>query len=334
MQEEKKYPPNADPLDAGAPLPLPQPNYVNEGGEAVYLMADEQRRQEKAELPTAGAAPPALASKELVPTTGGTEVKKYIRQEVVTGEKAALRGNLVVVGVLSWAFLLTLPFSKEWAGNILNSVSGPEPRSEVAQGSEMYTNLALGLGEALLFGGASAARAKFQTRMPSIRSATMGGNRTSSFLESGIEVGYGQTSTRIGTDEATLAVEKSVKPWPSTHDVILHAEGGRFSPGTPKGRFETHEAQIADAIMGNPNLKPGQPLRLLSCALCSEQAQQVANLTGRPVFASPLVVGVTNRTGNANQAANQFIRFDYMKNDYTGTAGKQVWNLYEPKTNF
>jgi hypothetical protein len=41
--------------DAGAPLPQPEPDYVNEAGEPVFLRTEEQRQQEHAELQEGGA---------------------------------------------------------------------------------------------------------------------------------------------------------------------------------------------------------------------------------------------------------------------------------------
>ncbi|PTQ91464.1 RHS repeat-associated protein [Nitrosomonas nitrosa] len=340
--QEKKYPPNEDPLDAGAPLPPPQPDYVDEGGEKVYLMPSEQARKEHAESPTAGAPTQEIASQGIAATTTNTKVRDFIRQEVVTGQKAALRSNPLVMLMLYNAFFWTLPFNKERAANILESVSGPEPRSEVAQGAELYTNLELSIGETFLFAGLGTTANRLRLHMPSSRQVTMsGGARTRSFLENDIDVGYGSNFTRIGDDPNTLAVTRSRKPWPGVHDVVVHAEGagGRLSPGTPDSLdpngfrvVETHEAQIAEAVLGNPNLRPGQPLRMLSCELCAEQAQAMANLTGRPVFASPLKVGVSNPGAGTPQTVDQFIRWDPVLREWSSTAPKQVWNLYTPRT--
>ena len=169
MQEEKKYPLD-EPGDAGAPLTAPQPDYVNQGGEPIYNMTDEQRKEQKAELPEGGAAPPAEARKGIVPTTGGAAVKKYIRQEVVTGQKAALRNNPLTGSAVLLATMVTLPFSEKRAERIANLVIGPEPRSEIAQGSEMYTTLTLGVVETFLFAGAEAASRGFKLNMPVVGS--------------------------------------------------------------------------------------------------------------------------------------------------------------------
>ncbi len=151
--ETKKSPdPKVD--DAGAPIPLPKPDYVDEGGEAVYVMTDEQRREQQATLPEGGTVDQEKASQGKVATTGGTEVKAYVRQEVTTGQKAALRTNPLVMGALSWGFLAMLVAGKpDKAAAILNSVSGPEPKTEIAQGSEQMTGMALALAEMSVFGG-------------------------------------------------------------------------------------------------------------------------------------------------------------------------------------
>jgi RHS repeat-associated protein len=157
-----------------------------------------------------------------------------------------------------------------------------------------------------------------------------------SFLENDVEVAYGENYTRIGNDPATVRVTAARKPWPGTHDVVVQAEseGGRFSPGVrTSGKplyVETHEAQIAEALNQNPGLAPGQPIRALSCALSPEQAQALADLTQRPVFASPLVVGVRNGPGTL--PIEQFIRYDFAAGQFTGFAEKQVWFLYLPRT--
>ncbi|MET0657907.1 MAG: RHS repeat-associated core domain-containing protein [Steroidobacteraceae bacterium] len=180
------------------------------------------------------------------------------------------------------------------------------------------------------------------SRLPVQAEATMGGGAGKlTFLENDIEVGYGSNYTRIGNDPHTMRVTEARQPWPNTHDIIVHAEapaqgvGQRLSPGyvTNERPFwnvmETHEAQIADAVRWNPNLKPGQPIRALSCALAPEQAQAIANLTGHPVYASPFIVGV--EAGAGKMPIEQFIRFDYAAGKWSMTAEKQVWNLYMPR---
>ncbi len=161
--------PPDDPDDAGAPLPQPTPDYVNEGGEAIFVMSDEERRQQKAELPEGGALPPAQASKGLVPTTGGTEVKKYIRQEVVTGQKAAARNNPLVASAVVIAAVAVSPVNKKMGQKIADSISGPEPQSDIAIRSEQYTTLTLSLAESSLFAGGAAIRGKLKLRMPEPR---------------------------------------------------------------------------------------------------------------------------------------------------------------------
>lgn len=242
-----------DYLDAGAPLPPPPPDYVNESGESIYLMSDEQRQQQKAELQEGGTAPPALASKGIVATTGGTEVKKYIRQEVVTGQKAALRSNPVVMGILSWGFLLTLPFSQERAVNILNSVSGPEPNSEVAKGAEMYTTLALSIGEMLLLAGAGAALKKFQLRMPTL------GKPSAPSTPYNFTIKNGRPTLTLGEGAPTFGYKAN--PTPATTNPLDLRMGprGKVTASTPGGPLVM--SGVDDAAVGvyQYRLATGQP---------------------------------------------------------------------------
>jgi hypothetical protein len=66
----------------------------------------------------------------------------------------------------TWAFVLTLPFSKERAGRILSSLEGPEPSSDIARTSQMYTHLTLSAMEMLFLAGGEAALSGFKLRMP------------------------------------------------------------------------------------------------------------------------------------------------------------------------
>ncbi|MBE0573650.1 hypothetical protein IH575_01970, partial [Candidatus Dojkabacteria bacterium] len=158
-----------------------------------------------------------------------TDVKKYIRQEVVTGQKAALRSNPLVVGALSWAFLLTLPFDSERAVNILNSVSGPEPSSDVAQGAEMYTTAALSIGEMLLFAGVNAAAKKFQLRMPSV------GKTPQTSAAYNFTVKEGRPTLSFGEGAPSLGYKANATP-PATNPLELRmGPGGKVTASTPGG---------------------------------------------------------------------------------------------------
>jgi hypothetical protein len=156
-------------------------------------------------------------------------------------------------------------------------------------------------------------------------------------LENDIEVGHGSDYTRIGNDPATMRVTEVRETWPNTHDLIVHSEAAerRFSPGFPTQErpywdiIETHEAQIAEAVNMNPNLRPGQPIRVVACALNPEQAQQLSNLTAHPVYASPFVVGVGE--GSGAKPIEQFIRYDFGAAKWSMFAEKQVWHLYLPE---
>jgi RHS repeat-associated protein len=175
--------------DAGAPLQQPTPDFVDPGGQAIFVMTDEERRAQKAELPEGGALPPALASKGLVPTTGGKEVKKYIEQEKTTGFKAAARNNPVVASAVVIVAVAVSPVDKKKGQKIADSLTGPEPKSEVAQGAEMYGGAALSLGETMLVGGVAGVRA-LKLRMPKPRgmSGTPGRPRAPRLTVSSLEV--------------------------------------------------------------------------------------------------------------------------------------------------
>ena len=170
------------------------------------------------------------------------------------------------------------------------------------------------------------------------RSVMMGGKpgEVLTALENDIEVGYGADYTRVGNDPHTLRMTDGRQPWPNTHDVIVHAEasGHRVSPGVAGARgtwsvVETHEAQIAEAVNMNPNLRPGQPIRLLACAVDAEQAQTIATLTGRPVFASPWTVGI--EAGFGPLPVRQFVAWDPALMSWAAKAPEQaVWQLFWP----
>jgi RHS repeat-associated protein len=177
---------------------------------------------------------------------------------------------------------------------------------------------------------------------PALMGATA--TRTTTSLENDITVTYGKTMTAIGDDARTALVADTARPWPGVHDVVVHAEGvgRRLTPGVRGGAagiplevIETHEAQIAEAVLGNPNLAPGQPLRMLSCALNPEQAQFIADYTGRTVFSSPFVVGVSS--GGAVRPVVQFTRLDPVLEEWkvlldaSSKKSVQVWNVFWPK---
>lgn len=189
-----------DALDAGsASLPLPQPDYV-ENGEPRYLMTAERAKDEHAESPTAGAPPPAMASRGIVETQSNKDVRAYIHQEARTGFRSALRNDPILAGIRGWIFLGTLPFSRENAGDVLGWWDGPEPNSDVAEGAESYTAGALAIGEAFVGAGASKAAGRFRLQPPTALSPgdapapyrfdTRGGRPTIVFGENAPTFGY------------------------------------------------------------------------------------------------------------------------------------------------
>jgi hypothetical protein len=134
-----------------------------------------------------------------------------------------------------------------------------------------------------------------------------------------------------------MRVTEVRETWPNTHDLVVHSETAErnFSPGFPTNEapywdiMETHVAQIAETLNMNPNLQPGQPIRALACALNPEQAQQLANLTGHPIYASPFVVGVPGGSGTI--PIEQFIRYDFGAARWSQFAETQVWHLFLPE---
>ncbi|WP_433734609.1 toxin TcdB middle/N-terminal domain-containing protein [Nocardia sp. CA-129566] len=325
-------------LDAGAPepTPIPPPDAVNEAGEGIYVLPEEQARQEHAELPEGGALPPELASQGLVPTVSNDATRKYVAQERDIGVKSALRNNPLVAVPTVVSAIVAHQFNPKTAQSILSVIDGPEPKSEVAQGAEFYTTVALGVAETLLGAGAEFVLPRPRLRLRVPETVIMG--RTMSFLENDAEVEFGKTFTRIGGDTSSATVAQFGKPWPGTHDVIIHAaidgKGDRFITATPHGMLIVHEAQVASTTLTNPNLLPGQPIRMVSCQLSPEQAQAFADLTGHPVFASPLTAGLRAPYipyAPGQKPIQQMIRYDHVLRDYTATAEKQVWNLYLPR---
>ena len=217
-QEEKKYPPNADPLDAGSFDP-PQPTYVNTAGEPIYVMTDEQRVREKAELPEGGTVPQVVASKGVVATTGGTEVKKYIRQEVVTGQKAALRNNPLIVLPLFLIALVVAPFNRDTAQSMVDSIDGPEAKSEVAAGSEMYTQLTLAVGEILLTEGLGVVSTKLNLKLPAFGKGLMSGAAKSPKI------------SRVTSEEVAEALAEAAKEARTTKLYHFGELEGGITPG-------------------------------------------------------------------------------------------------------
>lgn len=143
-------------LDAGAPKPLPDPDYVNEAGEAIYLMPADQAQSEHAELQEGGAAPQELAEQGIVPTVSNQEVRDYIHQEVVTGAKAAVRHDPILGPAVVLAGIVTYQFDKKAGQAMISAIDGPEPESDVAQASEQYTAAAIGIVETLVGEGLGA----------------------------------------------------------------------------------------------------------------------------------------------------------------------------------
>lgn len=161
-----------DELDSGVKdppkiLPRPTPDYIDSSGEGVYLQTPDQRKAEGSNLIEGGAASPEQAMAGKVPTSGGKDVQKWVHQEAVTGAKAALRSNPVVVGGVSWVFLALMATGhKEAAAGAFDSILGPEPDSEIARTSQFYTTIALAFVETAITTGPG--KGSFQLKEPSI----------------------------------------------------------------------------------------------------------------------------------------------------------------------
>jgi RHS repeat-associated protein len=136
--------------DAGALKPPPDPSYVNEAGEAVFLMPADEAQKQHAELQEGGAAPPDEAQKGNVPATDNKAVREYVHQEVVIGAKAAARNDPIIATAVVLTGIVTYQFDKKKGQAIVSSIDGPEPESEIAQASQTYTAAAIAVVETLV----------------------------------------------------------------------------------------------------------------------------------------------------------------------------------------
>ena len=81
--------PNQDePGAAGAPLPTPKPDYVDPGGEAIYLMTRRAATPGARRIAGGRVRLPPPRDAGVVPTTGGKDVQAYIHQEPRQERKA------------------------------------------------------------------------------------------------------------------------------------------------------------------------------------------------------------------------------------------------------
>ena len=125
-----------------------------------------------------------------------------------------------------------------------------------------------------------------------------------SALVNGTEVHYSQTATAIGGDEHTLNNFAKSQGAGGMRDVIVHGnpDGMPITDPDPTPRRErpkpkryapdddpyvTHPQQVVDAVLGNPNYRPGQPIRLVSCYSARGSAAYIARALRTTVLASP-----------------------------------------------
>lgn len=189
-------PPQGD-QDAGGADQPPQP-YVNEAGETVYPQTAEQAQQEHSELQEGGAAPQELATEGYVPTVDNADVREAVHKEVVIGAKAAVRHDPILGPAVVVASVITYQFSKEKGQALLSAIDGPEPESEVAQASEEYTALGIGLAETLITAGLGKL------------AGPRGMNNPFSFTED-LEAMGNELQTQVNTVNARLQPFKGVK---------------------------------------------------------------------------------------------------------------------------
>ena len=253
--------------DAGAPLQQPTPDFVDPGGQAIFVMTDEQRQAQKAELPEGGALPPEQARKGLVPTTGGTKVKNYIEQERTVGLKAAARNNPLVVSTVVIAAVVVSPIDKKKGQKIADSITGPEPKSEVAQGAELYGGVALSLGETLVGGGIAGVRLRLRMPKPRGLGGTLGRPRAPKLTVSSAEV---EEALKEAAAEATTTLYHfgdleggvlpgknfSTTPDPEYANEFVRIHGGRINRlEIPTARLKELEQvgaveRLTDSIKG------------------------------------------------------------------------------------
>jgi hypothetical protein len=101
------------------------------------------------------------------------------------------------------------------------------------------------------------------------------------FIESGATISHSPTATAIGDDADTLQnFDRSQGV--GGHDVIVHGQDGEFIVnGMP-----TNPQQIADAVSANPDYTGG-PVNLVTCGGACGPAQELSEILGVDVHASP-----------------------------------------------
>jgi RHS repeat-associated protein len=117
-----------------------------------------------------------------------------------------------------------------------------------------------------------------------------------SFTESGATIGHSPTATAIG-DDANTMTNFARSQGATGHDVIVH--------GDQAGNFRvngdiTNPNQIADAIRSNPYYEGG-PINLVTCHGACGAAQELQEIMGVHVNASPFRVDLDPWTGSLRE---------------------------------
>ncbi len=136
-----------------------------------------------------------------------------------------------------------------------------------------------------------------------------------SFLASGSTIYHGEHSTAIGSDPATLGNFQQAIDTGNGHNVIVH--GSRPDYDSQGGIFfvdgnATHTQQIVDALLSNPDYKPGSPVCLGSCWSGSNgTAQELAKAINAPVTAPTRPVRFNQNSGQWEQMSDAMMMRRY-----------------------
>jgi RHS repeat-associated protein len=138
--------------DASAPLPMPIPQAISPAGEPIIVMNADEAQRQNAEHPEGGVLAWEDASQGKVGVVSNEQTRAWVHQEVESGTKSAARNNPVVASVVIIVATVTATVNPKKAEAILNSIAGPEPRSDVASHAEFLVGAGLGLAETFALG--------------------------------------------------------------------------------------------------------------------------------------------------------------------------------------
>ena len=244
--QEKKYPPEEDPLDAGAPPPPPQ---VNQRGEdATWYKTEAERKENHDVLVAGGAAPQELASKGYVASAGGDKEMKFVKQEVKQGIKAG------AYDVLLTAYLPLKLVNPEAYGRL--QAGRPKTQSLLAEDFAGATSFVI---TSLLMEGAGGLASKaFQLRMPVV-------GETYTNTVSGTVRSFQGQITRTATAEEAAMFRRSVSNRQELGS-ITNAEGTYYLEGkrleidvAKQVPFDFQVSSVSDFVHTHPTSKVALP---------------------------------------------------------------------------